>query len=157
VWRLVARRACFHVGFLIDLFFYPEDRGHTLLWYTGWFSTDYMALLLQKIELFITTAVRTLNHIFCDADYNTVHGMSQSLPQFLLVKHAMIRLCTTYSNNDVWYISRICKYFKSWDSIFISNNILKCLWPVLFYPVKNNTVSLISLSCIYKREEFTEP
>jgi hypothetical protein len=43
-----------HAGFLLGLFFDPEDRGDMLLRNIGRLSTDY-----TKIELFIITAVRT--------------------------------------------------------------------------------------------------
>jgi len=60
---------------------------------------------------------------------------------FILEGQVIVRLSLTYSNDDIWYISSIGKYFKSRNSICISDNILKCLWPVLFYPVKNKIVS----------------
>jgi hypothetical protein len=35
---------CFHAGFLLGLFFDPEDRGDMFLRNVGWLSTDYTAL-----------------------------------------------------------------------------------------------------------------
>jgi hypothetical protein len=53
----------FHAGFFLCIFFHPEDRGDVSLRNIGRLSTDYTALYLKKIEFFITTAVRTSNHI----------------------------------------------------------------------------------------------
>jgi hypothetical protein len=47
-------------GFLLVLFFDPEDGGDMFLRNVGGLSTDYTALS-QKIEFFITTAVKTSN------------------------------------------------------------------------------------------------
>jgi hypothetical protein len=46
--RQVATRALLHGGFLLDLFFYSEDGIYMLFRHVGWFSTDYMALCIDK-------------------------------------------------------------------------------------------------------------
>jgi hypothetical protein len=50
----------FHVRFLLGLIFGPEDGGDMLLTNVGRLSTDYThGVISQKIELFMSTAVRT--------------------------------------------------------------------------------------------------
>jgi hypothetical protein len=39
---------CFHTGFLLGLFFYPEDGGDMFLRNVGWLSTDYTTLNPRK-------------------------------------------------------------------------------------------------------------
>jgi hypothetical protein len=51
VWKQVALSllaTCFHVGFLLVLFFDPEDGGDMFLRNAGWLSTDYMALYPRR-------------------------------------------------------------------------------------------------------------
>jgi hypothetical protein len=43
---------CFHAGFLLGLFFDPENGGDMFLRNVGWLSTDYTAFFPQKIVLF---------------------------------------------------------------------------------------------------------
>jgi hypothetical protein len=56
---------CVQDGFLIGIFFDPEDGGDMFLYNDGWLSTDYMRDISQKTELFITTGVRTSNPTGC--------------------------------------------------------------------------------------------
>jgi hypothetical protein len=60
----VASRAllatCFHAGFLLGLFFDPEDGGDMFLQNVLTFNGLH-GVIFQKIELFINTAVRTSN------------------------------------------------------------------------------------------------
>jgi hypothetical protein len=53
---------CFHPGFLLGLFFDPEDGGDMFLPNVGCFNGLH-GVISQKIVLFITTAVRTSNYI----------------------------------------------------------------------------------------------
>jgi hypothetical protein len=39
---------CFDSGFLLCLFFYPEDGGDMFLRNVGWLSTDYTALYPRR-------------------------------------------------------------------------------------------------------------
>jgi hypothetical protein len=39
---------CFHIGFLLGLFFDSEDGGSMFLRNVGWISTDHMALCLRR-------------------------------------------------------------------------------------------------------------
>jgi hypothetical protein len=43
-----SRWLCFHAGFLLGLFFNPEDGGNMFLRNFGWFSTDYTALYPRR-------------------------------------------------------------------------------------------------------------
>jgi hypothetical protein len=40
---------CFHAGFLLNLFFDPEDGGYMFLRNVGWHSADYMALYPRRL------------------------------------------------------------------------------------------------------------
>jgi hypothetical protein len=51
---------CFHAGFLLSLFFDPEDGGDVLPKRRSTFNGRH-GVLSQKMVLFITTAVRTSN------------------------------------------------------------------------------------------------
>jgi hypothetical protein len=48
-----------HAGFLLGLFFDPEDGGDTFMQNASLLSLDYMNVISQKTKLFVTTAVRT--------------------------------------------------------------------------------------------------
>jgi hypothetical protein len=57
VARRVLRGTCFHVGFLLGVFFDPED----VLPKRRMIFNGLHGLIYQKIVLFITTVVRTSN------------------------------------------------------------------------------------------------
>jgi hypothetical protein len=53
--------ACFSSGFLLRLFFNPEDVADMFLQNTSSLSVDYSMLYSQKVQFFNATTVRTLN------------------------------------------------------------------------------------------------
>jgi hypothetical protein len=52
---------CFHAGFLLGLFYDPEDGGDDVLSKRRFTFKRLHGIISQKIELFIITAVRTSN------------------------------------------------------------------------------------------------
>jgi hypothetical protein len=63
--------ACYqpHSGFLLGLLFNPEDGGDMF------FGTGLPGVVFQKVELFITTAVRTSNHTIPHKLSNTAQNI----------------------------------------------------------------------------------
>jgi hypothetical protein len=55
----------FHVGFFLDLFFDPEYGGDKFFPKRQLNFSGLYAIMFQKIELFITTAVRISNPRYC--------------------------------------------------------------------------------------------
>jgi hypothetical protein len=55
-----SKKACYmlHAGFLLGLFFHPEDGGNLLLQNIGWLSVDYMELCPKRQNPLIKDAVR---------------------------------------------------------------------------------------------------
>jgi hypothetical protein len=60
-WRFALPATCFQAGFFLSLFFDPEDGGDMFLQKVALAFNRLHGLIYQKIELFITTAVRTSN------------------------------------------------------------------------------------------------
>jgi hypothetical protein len=56
---------CFHAGFLLDLFFEPEDESHMFLRNTWVTFSGLLGVISKKIGLFVSTAVKTSNST-CD-------------------------------------------------------------------------------------------
>jgi hypothetical protein len=55
---------CFRVGFLLGIFFDPEDRVDMFLRNVGMAFKGVHGFIFQKVVLFITTAVRISNFTF---------------------------------------------------------------------------------------------
>jgi hypothetical protein len=55
-YRLHMLATCFHAGFLLSLYFDPEDGRNMFLRNLGWFSTDYTALYPRRLYSHITAA-----------------------------------------------------------------------------------------------------
>jgi hypothetical protein len=50
-----------HAGLVLGLFFHHEEGGYKFLRNVGCFFNGLHGVILQKVELFVTTAVRTSN------------------------------------------------------------------------------------------------
>jgi hypothetical protein len=59
IFRACLLATCFHAGFLLGLFFDSEDGGDMFLRNIGYLSTGLHGVISLKLELFISTAVRT--------------------------------------------------------------------------------------------------
>jgi hypothetical protein len=48
LWKQQSFASCFHIGFLLGLFFYPDNWSDTLLRNVCWISTAYTALYFRR-------------------------------------------------------------------------------------------------------------
>jgi hypothetical protein len=102
-----------HAGFLLGLFFDPEDGGATLLRNIGWLSTDYTALYLRiqnstiyksfnKFKLEITAVVSKTDNTNFRVFYNSANFRILTVPIFKVtcsIPFGFVMKSVTHSNS----------------------------------------------------------
>jgi hypothetical protein len=108
-----------HALFLLDLFFDSEYGGDIFLRNAGWLptTTRRYEYIPEKIELLITTAVRTSNHINF-ANFFKIFVPSAVFPRIMCVYLYSIWICST--STHVYLRAAVVVYVQVFDRLGLS-------------------------------------
>jgi hypothetical protein len=124
---------------VLGLFFSPENVGDVFFWNAGWLSVDYTSLFLSwKMELFITTAVRTSN-LMSYSSLSANDSLSALYVMYALKSFnswwIFIGMCSVHIQNNLtamWDGFTFCQMCHAWKvdwyncMIFLWMHIIHC-------------------------------